>query len=295
MSDERWRPRWWLLGNFGVIVVVHLVASGGWTTTTTVMAPIALVVTLVMVFVRRLPWWLTGEAFKGGRFLRVAGIAGLLLLDVVIVAALVVHPPHGGDVANAGVGVAIFFGGTAVGVYSLLPKRPVTRRSALRRRYRIATALMWATVGLALGGEVAVIVTVGDWLPWVLPVPAAVAVLALAWWRSNLGTVARCFASDSWTPVAAAAFDVRPGEPVNGWAVLPGDVRIRFHLSAVPADIAAELAGRRRLWLAGWPSEYLVTGLPEGTSYAVGLIGVHRRGGKKTVTHESAASVSSRA
>src|SRR5438552_13782854 len=111
MSDERWRPRWWLLGNFGVIVLVHLVASGGWTTTTTVMAPIALVVTLVMVFVRRLPWWLTGEAFKGGRFLRVAGIAALLLLDVVIVAALVVHPPHGDDVGNAGVVVAIFFGG----------------------------------------------------------------------------------------------------------------------------------------------------------------------------------------
>jgi hypothetical protein len=295
MSDERWRPRWWLLGNFGVIVVVHLVASGGWTTTTTVMAPIALALTLVFVFVRRLPWWLTGEAFKGGRFLRVAGIVGLLLLDVVILAALVVHPPHGDDVLNAGVVVAIFFGGTAIGVYSLLPKRPVTRRSVLRRRYRIATALMWATVVLTLGGEVAVIVTDGDWLPWVLPVPAAVAVLAFAWWRSNLGVVARCFASDSWTPVTAAAFDVRPGEPVNGWAVLPGDVRIRFHLSAVPADIAAELAGRRRLWLAGWPSEYLVTGLPEGTSYAVGLIGVHRRGGKKTVTHEAAASVSSRA
>ncbi|MEU5265004.1 hypothetical protein [Amycolatopsis sp. NPDC021455] len=293
MSDERWRPRWWLLGNYGVIVVVHLVASGGWTMTTTVMAPISLALTLVMVFVRRLPWWLTGDAFKGGRILRLAGIAGLLLLDAVIVAALVVHPPHGDDVFNAGVVVAIFFGGTAVGLYWLLPKRPMTRRSALRWRYRIATASMWATAVLTLGGEVAAIVTVGGWLPWVLPVAGLVAVPAIAAWRSDLGVAARCLASDSWTPVAAAAFDVRPGEPVNGWAVLPGDVRIRFHLPSVPADIAAELAGRRRLWLAGWPSEDLVTGLPEGTSYAVGLIGVHRRGGKNTVTHGPAASVSS--
>jgi hypothetical protein len=293
MSDERWRPRWWLLGNFGVIVVVHLVASGGWTTTTTVMAPISLALTLVFVFVRRLPWWLTGDVFKGGRFLRVAGIVGLLLVDVVVVAALFAHPPHGADILKAGVFTAIFFGGTAVGLYCLLPKRPMTPRSALRRRFRTATALMWATTVFTLGAEVAVIVAVGGWLPWVLPVVGLVAVPAIAGWRSDLGVAARCLASDSWTPVTAAAFDVRPGEPVNGWAVLPGDVRIRFHLPAVPADIAAELAGRRRLWLAGWPSEYLVTGLPEGSSYAVGLIGAHRRGGKKTVTHEPAASVSS--
>ncbi|RSM42974.1 hypothetical protein DMA12_20240 [Amycolatopsis balhimycina DSM 5908] len=295
MSDERWRPRWWLLGNFGVIVVVHLVASGGWTTTTTVMAPISLALTLVFVFVRRLPWWLTGDLRdlrNGRRVLRAAGIVGLLLVDAVIVAALVVHPPHGDDVRNAGMVVAIFFGATGAGVYWLLPKRPVTPRSALRRRFRTATALMWATAVFTLGAEVAVIVAVGGWLPWVLPVVGVVAVLAIAGWRSDLGVAARCLASDSWTPVTAAAFDVRPGEPVNGWAVLPGDVRIRLHLPAVPADIAAELAGRR-LWLAGWPSEYLVTGLPEGSSYAVGLIGAHRRGGKKTVTPEPAASVSS--
>ena len=297
MSEERWRPRWWLLGNYGVIVVVHLVASGGWTTTTTVMAPISLALTLVFVFVRRLPWWLTGDLRDlrtVRRVLRAVGVAGLLLLDAVIVAALVVHPPHGDDVGNAAVVVAIFFGATGVGLFYLLPKRPVTRRSALRWRFRIATASMWATAVLALGGEVAVIVTVGGWLPWVLPVAGLVAVLAIAAWRSELGVAARCLASDSWTPVTAAAFDVRPGEPVNGWAVLPGDVRIRFHLPAVPADIAAELAGRRRLWLAGWPSEDLVTGLPEGTSYAVGIIGAHRRGGKNTVTHGPAASVSSR-
>jgi hypothetical protein len=241
MSEERWRPRWWLLGSYGATVVVHLVASGGWTTTTTVMAPISLALTLVFVFARRLPWWLTGD----GRDLRAAG------------------------------------------------RRPEKRRSALRWRYRTATTLLWATAVLTLGGEVAVIVAVGGWLPWVLPVAGLVAVLVLAGWRSDLGVAARCFASDSWTPVTAAAFDVRPGEPVNGWAVLPGDVRIRFHLPAVPADIAAELAGRRRLWLAGWPSEYLVTGLPEGTSYAVGLIGEHRRGGKNTVTRAPVASVSS--
>ncbi|MFC5091727.1 hypothetical protein [Amycolatopsis plumensis] len=35
---------------------------------------------------------------------------------------------------------------------------------------------------------------------------------------------------------------------------------------------------------AEWPSEELVVGLPDGDSYAVGLIGARRGGGKNTVT-----------
>jgi hypothetical protein len=138
-----------------------------------------------------------------------------------------------------------------------------------------------------VAAEVAAIVFEGGWLPWIVPVPGVVFVLGFAGWRSDLAGIARCLASGDWTPVAAAALDVRPGDPVNGWAVLPGDVRTRFHLPAVPADVAAELVDRRRLWLAGWPSEELVVGLPDGDSYAVGLMGEHRGGGKNTVTATS--------
>lgn len=244
--------------------------------------------TLVFVFVRRLPWWLTGELPAGRRVLVVAGAAGLFLLDAVVVAALVVHPPHGADIVNAGVFAAIFPGGSAVALYHLLPKAPVTRRAALRRRFRVATAAVWTAGAVVLTAEVAAIVVVGGWLPWFIPVAGGVAVAALAGWRADLAGPARCLASGTWTPVAAAAFDVRPGEPVDGWAVLPGDVRIRFHLPVALPDVAAELADRRRLWLAGWPSEALVVGLPDGDSYAVGSIGGHRGGGKNTVTEFAA-------
>ncbi|MCR6484230.1 hypothetical protein M8542_15515 [Amycolatopsis sp. OK19-0408] len=284
VDEERWRPRWWLCWNLGGILAVHLVASGGWTATTTVLAPIALAVTLVFVFVRRLPWWLTGELPAGRQVLVVAGAAGLLLLDAVVVFALVLYPPHGADIVNAGVFAAIFLGGSAVGWYHLVPKAPVTRRAVLRRRFRFATAAVWTAAAVVLTTEVAAVAVVGGWLPWFVPVAGGVAVAALAGWRSDLAGPARCLASGSWTPIAAAAFDVRASEPVDGWAVLPGDVRIRFHLPVALPDVAAELADRRRLWLAGWPSEALVVGLPDGDSYAVGSIGGHRGGGKNTVT-----------
>ncbi len=282
MADEPWRPRWWLFWNLGGIVVVHLMANGGWTTATTVMVPIALALTLVLVFVRRLPSWLTGDGPARHPFLRVAGVAGLVLADALVVVVLVVHPPHGADVVNAGVLAALFLGMTVYALSRLLPRRLVTRRAALRRRLAVATAAGWLVAIVAVAGEVAAIVA-GGWAPWILPLPAVVAVVALALWRSDLAIPARCLASGTWTPVTAAAFDVRPGEPVDGWAVLADDWRIRFHLATVPADIAAELADRRRLWLAGWPSDFLVTGLPDGDTYAVGLIGCHRRGGKNTV------------
>ncbi|GLY35409.1 hypothetical protein Amsp01_014330 [Amycolatopsis sp. NBRC 101858] len=282
-AEEPWRPRWWLFWNLGAIAVVHLVASGGWTTTTTVALPIALAVTVVFVFVRRLPWWLTGDLPARRRGLVVAGVAGLLLVDAVVVAALVAHPPHGADVVNAAAFAAIFLGGSVFGLSRLLPKRPLTRRAQLRLRLWFATAAAWAAGAFVLALEIAAVVLVGGWLPWFVPVAGGVAVLALAAWRADLAGPARCLASDSWTPVAAASSDVRPGEPVDGWAVLPGDLRIRFHLPVAPPEIAAELADRRRLWLAGWPSEYLVAGVPDGDGYAIGVIGHRRGGGKNTV------------
>ncbi|WP_410669714.1 hypothetical protein [Amycolatopsis sp. cmx-4-68] len=282
-EEEPWRPRWWLFWSLGATAAVHLVASG-WTRTTTIALPIALAVTLVLVFVRRLPWWLTGDLPAGRRGLVVAGLAGLLLLDAVVVAALFAHPPHGADIVHAGVFAAIFVGGTVYAGSRLVPKRPLTRRTALRWRFRSATAAVWAVSAFVLALEAGAIILVGGWEPWFVPVAGVVAVLVLAGWRSDLAGPARCLASGTWTSVAAASFDVRPGEPVNGWAVLPNDVRIRFHLPVTPPDVAAELAGRRRLWLAGWPSEHLVVGLPEGDSYAVGAIGHRRDGGKNTVT-----------
>ncbi|MBE8518283.1 hypothetical protein ILP97_12305 [Amycolatopsis sp. H6(2020)] len=279
------RPRWYFFAWFAVLAAAHL-AIQGWTDTTAIGLPVGFAATLALVFVRRLPWWATGEPRPDGRrgVLRALLVALRLLVAAAIVAGLVEHPPHGADLGYAGAFVAIFLGASVYGLTRLLPKRPSTRRAVLRWKLVFATVAVWAVGGFALAAEVAVIVVTGGWLPWVLPVPGLVAVLALAVWRSELTGAVRCLASGTWTPVAAAAFDVRAGEPVDGWAVLPGDVRIKFHLPAVPADISAELRDRRRLWLAGWPAEDLVFGLPDGDSYAVGFIGHHRGGGKNTVT-----------
>ncbi|MDT7800864.1 MAG: hypothetical protein QOI78_4297 [Actinomycetota bacterium] len=218
---------------------------------------------------------------------RIAGVVAWLLAAAGIGYGLVEHPPHGADIVNAAVLIAVLLAVAVFGLSRLRPKRPVRRRAALQRRLLVATAAVWAVAVFAVGLEVVTIVVNGGWLPWLLPVPGLLAVLALAGWRSDLAVPARCLASDVWTPVAAAAFDVRPGEPVDGWAVLPGDLRTRFHLPAVPADIAEELSGRRRLWLAGWPSEYLVVGLPGGDTWAVGLIGA--RGDRKNTGHSAPA------
>lgn len=274
------RPRWRFFAWFAVLAAAHL-AVEGWTETTAIALPVGFAATLALVFVRRLPWWATGEA-RPRSLARGAKVAGFGVLWLLVVAAivdgLVEHPPHGRDVWYAALFVAIFAGASAYGLVRLLPKRSATRRAALRWKFLFATAAVWATGFFVLSAEVAAIVA-GGWLPWALPVPGVLVVLGLAVWRIDLADVARCLASGDWTPVAAAALDVRPGEPVNGWAVLPGDVRIKFHLPAVPADIAAELRDRRRLWLAGWPSAELVTGLPDGDSYAVGIRGEHRAGG----------------
>ncbi|SFW62262.1 hypothetical protein [Amycolatopsis australiensis] len=224
------RPRWRFFAWFAVLAAAHL-AVQGWTDTTAVGLPVGFAATLVLVFVRRLPWWVTGQE-RPGRVRRV---------------------------------------------------RP-RRRSTLGWRLLARTVTVWVAAACAVGGEVAAVVFDGGWLPWLVPVPGVLVVLAAVGWRSDVAAVARCLTSDVWTPIPAAAFDVRPGEPVDGWAVLPNDVRIRFHLPVTPPDVAAELAGRRRLWLAGWPSEQLVVGLPDGDSYAVGAVGHRRGGGKNTVT-----------
>ncbi|HEY3467544.1 MAG TPA: hypothetical protein VGL47_20615 [Amycolatopsis sp.] len=221
------RPRWYFFAWFAVVAAVHLLTEG-WTDTTAIGLPVGFAATLVLVFVPRLPRWVTG----------------------------VERPER---------------------------VRP-SRVSTARRRLAAWTAALWLVVLLAVTGEVAAIVLDGGWLPWLVPVPALLVVLGFAGRRGEVAVPARCLASGTWTPVAAAAFDVRPGEPVDGWAVLPGDERITFHLPAVPPDVAAELADRRRLWLAGWPSVDLVVGLPDGDSYVVGRIGRRRRGGKNTVT-----------
>ncbi|WP_290055153.1 hypothetical protein [Amycolatopsis solani] len=223
------KPRWYFFAWFAVVAAVHLLVEG-WTDTTAIGLPVGFAATLALVFVRRLPWWVTGED-RPDRVRRVR----------------------------------------------------LRRRSRVRWRLRARTALLWTVAALAVAAEVAAIVFDGGWLPWLVPVPSLLVVLGLVGWRSDLAEIARCL-SGGWTQVAAAAFDVRPGEPVDGWAVLPGDVRIKFHLPAVPPDVAAELAGRRRLWVAGWPSDDLVVGLPDGDGYAVGEVGVHRGGGKNAVT-----------
>ncbi|MDX3189034.1 hypothetical protein PV458_11560 [Streptomyces sp. MN03-5084-2B] len=283
------KPRWYFFAWFAVLAAVHL-AIDGWTDTTAIGLPVGFAATLVLVFVPRLPWWATGEARPGAvaGCVKVAVFGVLwLLVAAAIVAGLVEHPPHGADLGYAGAFVTIFAGASVYGLTKLLPKRPSTRRAVLRWKLVFATAAVWAVGGFALAAEVAVIVVTGGWLPWFLPVPAVIAVLALAVWRADLALPARHLASGTWTPVAAAALDVRAGEPVDGWAVLPGDCRIRFHLPVAPADVAAELRDRRRLWLAGLPLEELVVGLPDGDSYAVGLMGEHRGGGKNTVTAAS--------
>jgi hypothetical protein len=270
-------PRWHFFAWFAVVAAVHL-AVEGWTDTAAIGLPVGFAATLALVFVRRLPWWVTGDPRprREGRRLWVAGLVLLwLVVAAAIVMGLVEHPPHGADVGNAAVFVTIFLGASVCAVVWLVPRRPPSLRATLRRRLMVRTAAVWTVAVLAAGAEVVAIVVTGGWLPWLLPVPALLVVLWLAERRQELAGPARCLAGGDWTSIPAAAFDVRPGGPVNGWAILPGDVRIKFHLPAVPADIAAELAGRRRLWLAGWPSERLVTGLPDGESYTVGLVGVH--------------------
>ncbi|WIV60478.1 hypothetical protein [Amycolatopsis nalaikhensis] len=217
------RPRWYFFAWFAVVAAVHLLTEG-WTDTTAIGLPVGFAATLVLVFVPRLPRWVTG----------------------------VERPER---------------------------VRP-SRVSTARRRLAAWTAALWLVVLLAVTAEVAAIVLDGGWLPWLVPVPALLVVLGFAGRRGEVAVPARCLASGTWTPVAAAAFDVRPGEPVDGWAVLPGDERITFHLPAVTSppswrtgDGSGWRAGLR--WTSSWVSR-TATATSSGASDGAG-VGVKTR------------------
>lgn len=108
-EDVAWRPRWWFLGVFAVLAAIHL--AGGWTSTTAIGLPLGFACTLVLVFVRRLPPWLTGSwpprpwwSRSGIRARRNRLTCVLLfawLPAAAIVAGIVEHPPHGVDILYA--------------------------------------------------------------------------------------------------------------------------------------------------------------------------------------------------
>jgi hypothetical protein len=56
-DSERFRPRWWWFGLFALNVAVHLPL--GWDSTAAIGLPLGFAVTLLLVFVPRLPLWLT--------------------------------------------------------------------------------------------------------------------------------------------------------------------------------------------------------------------------------------------
>ncbi|PKW16349.1 hypothetical protein [Saccharopolyspora spinosa] len=109
-EDVAWRPRWWFLGVFAVLAAIHLV--GGWASTTAIGLAVGFACTLVLVFVRRLPPWLTGGWWSPGPWLSRSGIRArrnrltcvLLLVwlpAAAIVAGIAEHPPHGVDIVYA--------------------------------------------------------------------------------------------------------------------------------------------------------------------------------------------------
>ncbi|WP_190816046.1 hypothetical protein [Saccharopolyspora pogona] len=108
-EDVAWRPRWWFLGVFAVLAAIHL--AGGWTSTTVIGLALGFACTLVLVFVRRLPPWLTGGwsprpwSSRSGMRVRRNRLTCVLLLAwlpaAAIVAGIAEHPPHGVDILYA--------------------------------------------------------------------------------------------------------------------------------------------------------------------------------------------------
>lgn len=107
-ADDAWRPRWWLFGVFVVIAGVHV--SSGWSTSDAIGLPVGLACTAVLVFVRRLPPWMTGEQLprpwsrswlRGRRNrLTLALIVAVPALAGIVV-AFVDHPPRGAEILYA--------------------------------------------------------------------------------------------------------------------------------------------------------------------------------------------------
>ncbi|MTD53015.1 hypothetical protein [Amycolatopsis pithecellobii] len=161
-----------------------------------------------------------------------------------------------------------------------MPGRKPRSRAALGLHLRIRTFVLATVVVLGVALETAAVITVGGVLPWVLPVLVLLAVAAAVNWRWDVTSPARLLAAGPWTEVAAAvvAEDFRPGRPMLGWARFPDGMRARFRIVDCPADIAAELMGSRRLWIAGEPHAGAVaTGIPDGDTFAIAEFSVKTR------------------
>ncbi|ROS45145.1 hypothetical protein [Amycolatopsis thermoflava] len=126
MEERGWRPRWWLFAVFAVVATVHL-AGGGWDSTTAVGLPVGFAATLVLVFVRRLPNWVTGEWdsrpwsrswVRASRNRTIVALPFALLGVVAVLIGLADHPPHGTDVLYAA-----FVAALAVGLVVVLVVR----------------------------------------------------------------------------------------------------------------------------------------------------------------------------
>ncbi|GHE78545.1 hypothetical protein GCM10017786_05280 [Amycolatopsis deserti] len=268
MEERAWRPRWRFFALFAAVAAVHL--AGGWDSTSAVGLGVGFAATLVLVFVRRLPSWATGE-------IRLTVALPLALLGMVaVLIGLIEHPPRGVDALYAGFGAVLAVGWVVVLVIRWAPG-PLTR-SGLARRLRGRTAVLGAAAVLA-GMEVALLVVVGGALPWVLLAPVLLVVAVSAVRRRRDANAARLLAAGVWTEVTAATIaDETDGRPVSGWAVFPTGLRARFAITDCPPDVLAGLLDRRRLWIAGEPREGdVAVGLPDGDAFAVAWFAVKNR------------------
>ncbi|UQS24633.1 DUF4175 domain-containing protein [Amycolatopsis thermalba] len=284
MEERAWRPRWWVFAVFAMVAAVHL--AGGWDSTSAVGLSVGFAGTLVLAFVRRLPSWATGEEalrapVRASRTRLIVALPLALLGVVAVLIGLIDHPPHGMDVLYVG-----FVAVLAVGLVVVLALRPASgplSRSGQDRRLRLCTAVLGAAVGTGVALEVAVLVTVGGALPWVVLAPVLLVVGVTAVRRRRNAKAVRLLAAGAWTGITAATLPEEiDGSSVSGWAVFPDGLRARFGITGCPPDVLAGLLDRRRLWIAGEPRDgEVAVGLPDGDAFAVAWFAVkdrdHRR------------------